>query len=108
MTTARDIIRLVLEDIDIEIKIQESSLQYAEEKKKKLFAEKKSAMTEGTDFATACVKFDHSIGFHSAMELECEEKLEALKRMRDRYELLDKRIAKEASLEAMREVEENE
>lgn len=89
MTTAKDIIRYVIEDIDSEIKMLESLRKYAEEKHFDIHEGKRSAMATGTDYLTACEKFDYSYGYHAAIANECEDRINVLKMKRDYYSSLE-------------------
>lgn len=85
MTTAKDVIRLVIEDIDSEIRMLESSLNYAEAKNMMYKDERQLAMIAGLDFVRASVEYDYSIGFHAGAACECKNRINALKRKRDYY-----------------------
>lgn len=89
MATAIDVIRYVIEDIDSEIKMLESLHKYAEEKHLDIYEGKRSAMATGTDYLEACEKFDYSLGYHSGMANECEDRINVLKRKRDYYASLE-------------------
>lgn len=100
MTTARDVIRLVIADIDTEIKMLESSLRYAEAKKSINNDSKKMAMAAGDDYLVASATYDVSIGYHAGLADECEDRINVLKRKRDYYQSLDKLYADEEKEEA--------
>lgn len=108
MTTARDIIRLVLRSIDFELELLESSLEYAEIKKREKKEGKLQAMISGANHLVAADEFDYSIGFHSGLACECRDRIDSLKRRREYYESLDKTCADEEAQEAVQEDEENE
>lgn len=100
MTTARDVIRIVIEDIDSEIKMLESLHEYALGKRFDSNAGKRSAMAAGIDYLQASEKFNFSIGFHEGMAGECEDRINVLKRKRCYYESLDMLYREEAEEEA--------
>lgn len=89
MTTATDVIRYVIEDIDFEIKIMDSLLEYAERKHLENVKKKRSAMAKGMDYITACEHFDYSIGYHAGVAAEYASKLDELKTKRKVYERLE-------------------
>jgi len=93
--TAKDVIRLVIEDIDSEIKMQESYHAYAERKHLDKNTEKMHAMSTGKDYLTACEEYDFSMGYHAGMAAECEDRIKVLKRKREYYVSLDKRSTEE-------------
>lgn len=95
MTTARDVIRLVIEDIDSEIRMLESSLRYAEAKKSINNDSKKMAMAAGDDYLIASARYDTSIGYHTGLAVECEDRINILKRKHEYYASLDKLYAEE-------------
>lgn len=88
--TAKYVIKLVIEDIDSEIRMLESSLRYAEAKEMINKDEKKMAMAAGDDYLIASERYDVSIGFHSGLAVECEHRINVLKRKREYYVALDK------------------
>ena len=100
MTSARHVIRLVIEDIDTEIRMVESSLRYAEAKKSINSDSKKMAMAAGDDYLIASARYDTSIGYHAGLADECEDRISVLKRKREYYESLDKLYAEEEKEEA--------
>ena len=108
MTTAREVIRLVLRSIDTDIDLTKKSLEYAQAVKLKNREEKIKALESGVDYILASEKYDVSIGYYSGMEFECRDRLGALNRRRDYYVSLDMQCAEEESLEAEQEDEENE
>lgn len=95
MTTAKDVIRLVIEDIDSEIRMLKSSLNYAEAKNMMYKDERQLAMSAGLDFVRASVEYDYSIGFHAGAASECKYRINALKRKRDYYVSLGEIYAEE-------------
>lgn len=95
MTSARHVIRLVIEDIDSEIRMVESSLRFAEAKKGINNDSKKMAMAAGDDYLTASATYDFSIGYHTSLADECKDRISVLKRKRDYYLSLDKLYAEE-------------
>lgn len=100
MTTARDVIKLVIEDIDSELKMLESSYEFARKKYNENNQGKKSAMAKGMDYVLASDEYDFSIGYFSATTNECEDSIKVLKRKRDYYLSLDKLYAEEEKEEA--------
>ena len=108
MTTAREVIRLVLRSIDTDIELTKTSLEYAQAKKMINKDEKRMALASGVDYIYASEKYDSSIGFYSGMESECRDRLGALNRRREYYVSLDMQCAEEEALEAVQEDEENE
>ena len=100
MTSARHVISLVIEDIDSEINMVRSTLRYAEAKKGINADSKKMAMAAGDDYLIASARYDTSIGYHSGLVDECEDRINILKRKREYYLSLDKLYAEEEKEEA--------
>lgn len=96
MTTAKDVIRLVLEDIDAEINMLESHIDYAVDQTLNGREGKRCAMATGMDVLAASERFDYSIGYYSGWAGECRSRRDALRRKRDYYVSLGKMYAEEA------------
>ena len=64
MTTAREVIRLVLRSIDTDIDLTKKSLEFAQALKLKNREEKINALESGVDYILASEKYDVSIGFY--------------------------------------------
>lgn len=108
MTTAREVLRLVLRSIDTDLELTKTSLEYAQAKKMINKDEKRMALASGIDYMIAADRYDSSIGFYSGMESECRDRIAALNRRREYYVLLDMQCAEEESKEAVQEDEGNE
>lgn len=99
MATVNDVIRYVIEDIDSEIKILESTYDFALTKYNHNKSEKRSAMATGMDYLKASEQFDFSIGYYSSMAIEREDRIKILKSKRNTYLELANIYAEEAEQE---------
>lgn len=108
MTTARDVIRLVLRSIDTDIELTEKSLEFAQATQIINKEEKHNLLVSGVDYTIASARYDQTIGFYSGMVAECKDRIASLHRRREYYVSLDKKCAEEEALEAVKEDEENE
>lgn len=95
MTSARDVIRLVIEDIDAEINMLESHIDYAVDQNQNYREGKRCAMAAGMDVLAASERFDYSIGYYSGWAGECRSRCDVLRRKREYYLSLDKQYAEE-------------
>lgn len=108
MTTARDIITLVIQSIVSDIRTAESNYAYAEGERSRLHEKKMQALKNGEDYFIASDKYNDSLGFHSGCAFENEERIGALNRRLDYWKSLDERCAEEEMLEKAEEDEEED
>lgn len=105
MITARNVISLVIEAIEMDIIIAASDLEYAEKQVRNLKTDKNNRILAGVETRVADATYNHSIGFHSGCAFENKERIKALRRRLEFYKLLDEECIKE-ELKAEQEEEE--
>lgn len=95
MTSAKDVVMLILDDIDTDIRILKASHDFAESKMTNAKYKKRSAMESGMGYMIASEEFDSSIGYYTGIADECESRIKELQTRRNLYLSLYKQYAEE-------------
>lgn len=108
MRTARNIIALVIQSIEMDIEHAQWAIENADAETKRTIEDKKLCVESGKGILVAESTYNWQIGFYHGITFENEERIDALKRRLDYWKSLDERCAEEEMLaEAEEEAEED-
>lgn len=106
MRTARDIIKLVCESIEMDIEHAQWAIENADAETKCAIEDKKLCVESGKGILVAESTYNWQIGYYHGITFENKERIDALKRRLDYWKSLDERCTEEEKLEETKEDEE--
>lgn len=106
MTTARDIIALVIQSIEVDIEHAHGIIEYSDGEIKHLNEQKASCYERTNSYTVADATYDGPIGRYHGIIFDNKERINALNRMLDYWRSLDEICAEEEKLEEAEEDEE--
>lgn len=106
MTTARDIITLVIESIKMDIEHAQWAIENADAETKRTIEDKKLCVESGKGILVAESTYNWQIGYYHGITFENDHRIDALKRRLDYWKSLDERCAEEEKLAEEEEDEE--
>ncbi len=106
MRTARDIIKLVCESIEMDIENTQMAIENADAETKCTIEDKKLCVESGKGILVAESTYNWRIGYYDGITFENKHRIDALKRRLDYWKSLDERCAEEEELAMQKEDEE--
>lgn len=95
MRTARDIIELVIQSIEMDIEHSQWAMEYAVGETKRIIEEMKSCDESGKGLLVAEATFNEPLGYYHGIRFENEHRIEALTKRLDYWKSLDEKCAEE-------------
>ena len=108
MTTARGIIRLIFESIEMDIEHAQWAIEYANTEIERLIKQKELCEASGKGYLVAESTYNEPLGYYHGIIFENEHRIDALKRRLDYWKSLDEGCAEEEMLEKAEEDEEED
>lgn len=106
MRTARDIIALVIQSIEMDIEHAQMALENADAETECTNEDKRLCVESGKGILVAESTYNWRIGYYDGITFENKYRIDALKRRLDYWKSLDERCAEEEKLEDVKEDEE--
>lgn len=108
MRTAREIIELVIESIEMDIKHAQGIIEYSDGEIKHLNEQKASCYERTNSYTVADATYDGPIGRYHGIIFDNKERIDALNRRLDYWKSLDEICAEEEKLAEAEEDGEDE